>query len=185
MKKFVHDHVVSITAILSVISLGLVFYTAGGYIPSQYLPRNDFILNLIPHFNAVLSIIAILSISKAVSYAIRGEIENHQKTMLFSFGVFVLFLTLYLYKVAIVGTADFGGPENIKMFIYLPFLLIHIALAVICVPLVFYSLSIGLTHTIEEIKGTRHAKVGRVATKLWIISFLMGGIVYLMAYQAY
>ncbi len=185
MKKFVHDHIVSMTVVLSVISLGLIFSTAGGYIPAQYLPRNDFILNLIPHFNAILSIIAILSISKAVSHAIRGEIENHQKAMLFSFGVFILFLILYLYKVAILGTAEFGGSENIKMFIYLPFLLIHIALAVICVPLLFYVLSIGLTHTVEEVKGTRHAKVGRIAAKLWIISFVMGGLVYLMAYQIY
>ncbi len=185
MKKFIHDHIVLVSAILSIVSLSLVFGAAGGYLPAEYLPRSDALINIIPHVNAFLSILAIVTILKGVSYIRNKEIERHNKTMILAFIIFATFLTLYLYRVAIVGPAVFGGPENIYLFIYLPFLAIHILLAVICVPLLFYVLTIGLTYSPGEIPGTSHRRVGKVAYKLWLIAFIMGSIVYLMAYHIY
>ena len=185
MKKFIHDHIVLVSAILSTVSLSLVFGAAGGYIPVEYIPRSDTLLNVIPHINAFLSILAIATILKGVSYIRNKEVERHNKTMILAFIIFATFLILYLYRVAIVGPVEFGGPENIYLFIYLPFLAIHILLAVICVPLLFYVLTIGLTYSPGEIPGTSHRRVGKVAYKLWIIAFVMGSIVYLMAYHLY
>ena len=184
MKKFIHDHIVLVSAILSIVSLSLVF-GAAGYIPVEYIPRSDTLLNAIPHINAFLSILAIATILKGVSYIRNKEVERHNKTMILAFIIFATFLILYLYRVAIVGPVEFGGPENIHLFIYLPFLAIHILLAVICVPLLFYVLTIGLTYSPGEIPGTSHRRVGKVAYKLWIIAFVMGSIVYLMAYHIY
>ena len=185
VKKFVHDHIVLVSALLSIVSLSLVFGAAGGYIPAEYLPRSDPVLKVIPHFNAFLSILAIITILKGVSHIRNKDIERHNKTMLLAFTIFATFLILYLYRVAIVGPAEFGGPENINLFIYLPFLAIHILLAVICVPLLFYVLTIGLTYAPGEIPGTSHRRVGKVAYKLWLIAFIMGSMVYLMAYHIY
>jgi len=185
VKQFIHDHVVLVSAILSIVSLSLVFGAAGGYIPAEYLPRSDPLLRVIPHFNAVLSILAIFTILKGVSHIRNKDIDRHNKTMLLAFIIFATFLVLYLYRVAILGPADFGGPENIYLFIYLPFLAIHIFLAVICVPLLFYVLTIGLTYEPTDIPNTLHRKIGKIAYKLWLIAFIMGSMVYLMAYHIF
>jgi len=105
--------------------------------------------------------------------------------MLTSLVLFVAFLALYLYKVALEGPAAFPGPETIYQFVYLPTLAIHIALAIVCVPLLYYALLLALTRPIEELPRTNHRRVGRVAASLWLISFALGVVVYAMLYVIY
>jgi putative membrane protein len=105
--------------------------------------------------------------------------------MLTSFGLFVAFLAGYLYRLVLVGTATFPGPETVYTYVYLPFLAIHILFAIICVPFVFHALFLAATRPYEELYATRHAQVGLVGASLWLVSFAMGIGVYLMLYQLY
>jgi putative membrane protein len=102
-----------------------------------------------------------------------------------SLALFVTFLTLYLYRVSLLGPAPFPGPAVVERFVYLPILAIHVSLAIICVPLLYYVLLLALTRPVEALSETNHPRVGRVAASLWMVSFALGIVVYLLSYVIY
>ena len=186
MSEWARENVPMLTALLSVVALALVFGAVGGIIPSSVLPRaSDGTLNAIPHFNAVVSATAIVTIILGWRAIARGDVQRHKAFMLTSFGLFVAFLVAYLYRLTLVGTVEFPGPETVYSYVYLPFLLVHILLAIACVPFVFYALLLASTRPYQELYHTRHAQVGFVAAVLWLISFSMGIGVYLMLHHIY
>ncbi len=186
MQDWARDNVPLLTAGFSAVSLALVFGAVGGAIPDTLLPRaSDAVLAAIPHFNAAVSAVAITTIILGWRAISSGEIRRHRTFMLASFGLFVVFLVGYLYRLVLVGTAEFPGPETVYTFIYLPFLAIHVLLAIVCIPFVFYALLLAATRPYEELYRTRHAQVGLVAAVLWLISFAMGIGVYLMLHHVF
>jgi putative membrane protein len=100
-------------------------------------------------------------------------------------GLFVVFLVLYLYKVSLQGPAPFPGPDTIYRFVYLPTLAIHILLAIVCLPLLYYVVLLALTRPVSELRGTSHARIGRLAASLWLVSFVLGNVVYAFLYVVY
>jgi putative membrane protein len=186
MNRQLRDRVPQLTILLSVVSLALVFAAAGRAIPTSLLPPvPDAVLAVIPHVNAVLSLLAIATISLGVYWIRRGAVARHRAAMLTSFALFVAFLVLYLLKVAIEGPSTFTGPDWVAAFVYYPTLAIHIVLAIAAIPLVYHALLLAATHDIGELSATRHPRVGRAAAALWLISFVLGLIVYAILYVAY
>jgi putative membrane protein len=185
MQSWARDHVPALTGLLSAVSLALVFGAALQVLPTNGLPAPESFLSTIPHVNAVVSTVAIVTIAAGVHSARRGEYRRHRALMLVSVALFAVFLVLYLYKVSIQGPAPFPGPETVYRFVYLPVLAIHILLAVVCVPLLYYVLLLGLTRPVEEVLGTAHRRIGRIAASLWLISFVLGNVVYAMIYVVY
>ena len=186
MSEWPRENVPLLTALLSVVSLALVFGAVGGIIPSSLLPRtSDAVLEAIPHFNAAVSATAIVTIVLGWRAISRENVQRHKAFMLTSFGLFAAFLVAYLYRLTLVGTAEFPGPELVYSYVYLPFLAVHILLAIACVPFVFYALLLAATRPYQELYHTRHAQVGFVAAVLWLISFSMGIGVYLMLHHVY
>ncbi|MDZ5810895.1 DUF420 domain-containing protein [Halorubrum sp. AD140] len=186
MFEWARENVPLLTALCSVVALAAVFGAVGGAIPSAVLPRaSDAALAAIPHFNAAVSATAIATILFGWRAISRGNVRRHRALMLTSFGLFVAFLAAYLYRLIHVGTAEFPGPETAYTYLYLPFLGIHILLAIACVPFVFHALLLAATRPYEELYHTRHAQVGLVAAVLWLISFTMGIGVYVMLYHAF
>ncbi|WP_410767057.1 DUF420 domain-containing protein [Haloferax sp. DFSO60] len=180
------NHIHGLTAILTLVSLALVFGAVLGAIPRTVIPQAPTtVLDAIPHVNAAISTVAIVTIVAGIRFIRQGEPEKHQRMMLTSFGLFAAFLVLYLYKVAVAGTSDFGGPQVVYQFVYLPTLAIHMLLAIACIPLLYYVLLLALTRPISEVFGTKHARVGRIAASLWLISFLLGNVVYGLLYVVY
>ena len=179
------EHVPLLTAVLSVASLALVFGAVLGAVPAGALPHAPGLVAAIPHLNAAISLVAIGTIAVGWRGIRRGAVRRHRAAMLASAALFAAFLLLYLYKVVLEGAAPFPGPEAIYRFVYLPLLAIHILLAVVCVPLLYYVLLIGLTHPVAEIPATRHPRVGRIAAALWLVSFALGVVVYLLLYVVY
>jgi putative membrane protein len=55
-------------------------------------------------------------------------------------------------------------------------------LAMVAIPLVYYALLLAGTRPVSEIYDTKHARVGRLAATLWVVSFALGIVVYLMLY---
>jgi putative membrane protein len=87
--------------------------------------------------------------------------------------------------VSILGPSGFAGPEAVYQFVYLPVLAIHMLLAIVCIPLLYYVALLALTRPVSEIPGTKHKRIGRVAAALWLTSFVLGNVVYLLLYVVY
>jgi putative membrane protein len=180
------NRVPELTAILSAVSLALVFGAVLGVIPRSVVPRlPDSILGAIPHVNALISTVAVVTILAGVVFARRGAFRNHRAMMLASALLFAAFLVLYLYKVTLEGPATFPGPDAVYRWVYLPLLAVHILLAIVCIPLLYYVLLLATTRPIAALADTAHARVGRVAAALWLISFVLGNAVYLLLYVVY
>jgi putative membrane protein len=184
-RRWARQHVPLLTAVLTVVSLAVVFGAALQAIPTEPLPAPERLLSAIPHVNAVISLAALGTITGGVRAIRNGEVSKHRALMLASFGLFVLFLGLYLYRVAILGPSEFPGPAVIETYVYLPILIVHILLAIVCVPFVFYALLLAGTRPVSAIYETNHKRAGRIAAVLWLISFAMGIVVYAMLYQIY
>lgn len=187
MESWTREHVPALTGLLSAVSLALVFGAALRVLPTGGIPAPAGLLAAIPHVNAVVSTAAIGTIVAGVLAARRGEYERHRALMLASLGLFAAFLVLYLYKVSIQGPAGFpaGAPVVVERFVYYPVLAIHILLAVVCVPLLYYVLLLAVTRPFPEVFETRHKKVARVAASLWLVSFFLGNVVYALLYVVY
>jgi putative membrane protein len=182
----VGENVPAVTALLTVVSLVLVFSAALGVVPSGLLPRAPTaVLDAIPAVNAVISLVAIGTITAGWRAIRRGNVRRHARLMGTSFALFATFLVLYLYRVSLLGPTDFPGPAAVEQFVYLPLLGIHILLAIVCVPLLYYVLLVAATRPVSEVYGSLHPRVGRVAASLWLVSFTMGVAVYAMLYVVY
>ena len=186
MNGFVRRHVPAVTGVLSAVSLALVFGVALRVVPAEALPdAPDYLLAAIPHVNAAISVVAIGVIGAAWRAIRRGDVERHRRGMLAGVVLFAAFLALYLYRVAVEGPTHFAGPAAVEQFVYYPLLGIHVLLAVVCVPLLYYVLLLAVTRPVAELAATNHPRVGRVAASLWLISFALGIVVYLLLYVVY
>jgi len=180
------NRVPELTAILSLASLALVFGAVLGAIPRGAIPRPpEGVLAAIPHVNAAVSTVAVVTILAGVGFARRREFRKHRVAMLCSAGLFAVFLVLYLYKVALEGPAEFPGPATLYRLVYLPLLAVHVLLAVVCIPLLYYVLLLATTRPVSALADTAHARVGRAAASLWLISFVLGNVVYALLYVVY
>lgn len=174
------ERVPELTALLSVVSLALVFGAVLGYIPETLLPYSGPLVTVIPHLNALISATAIVTILVGVRAIRQRNVATHRLSMLTATGLFALFLMLYLYRVSLEGPTPYSGPDWFKLYVYLPMLAIHILLAIVCVPLVYYALLLAWTHEMSELPRTNHPRIGRLAAGLWLISFSLGIGVYLV-----
>ena len=184
-KAWARERVPALTAVLSGVSLALVFGAALQLLPVEALPQPETLLAAIPHLNVVISLAAIGTILAGWRAIRRGAVMKHRALMVASFALFAVFLALYLYRVAILGPGEFPGPDAVRTFVYLPILAVHILLAVVCVPFVFYALLLAGTRPVSDIYATNHRRVGQIAATLWLISFSMGIVIYLLLYVLY
>lgn len=187
MQQQVRAHVPALTGLLTVVSLAFVFGAALGYVPSTLVPgAPDWVITTIPLLNAVISAAAIGTISLGWYRIRQGRIESHRRAMLVSTGLFVSFLALYLYRLILLGGPEpFPGPDVVYQFVYLPLLSIHILLAMVCIPLLYYVLLLAISYPVRELGRTRHPSVGRIATSLWLVSFTLGIVVYVLLHAVY
>jgi putative membrane protein len=183
MDETVRRRVPLLTGLLTLVSLGLVVGAVTGALPSALLPRAPaWLFAAIPHVNAALSLTAIVTIVAGVRWIRRGAVARHRRAMLVSLALFATFLLLYLYRVAVLGPTEFAGPELLYTYLYLPLLAVHMLLAVVCIPLLYYVLLLALTHPVAALGDTSHPRIGRVAAALWVTSFALGVVVYAMLY---
>ncbi|MCH7913082.1 MAG: DUF420 domain-containing protein, partial [Deltaproteobacteria bacterium] len=112
-------------------------------------------------------------------------IKLHRIVMPSALGLIFLFLVMYVTRIYLGGVKEFPGPESLYLYLYLPVLIIHVTLSIICIQPVLYVASIGLTNRIEHIPRTKHKLVGRIAVPMWILSLTLGLIVYTLLYREY
>lgn len=176
------DHVLATTALLSAVSIALVVAAARQAVLPAVLPRPPSgVLAAIPHVNAVVIGMAFLAVAQGWRWIRAGEIRRHRLAMGSGFALFVAFLVLYCYRVALHGPTAFGGTGLMRTA-YLAVLGVHVALAVVCIPLVYHVLLLAVTRPVDEIPLTDHPRIGRVAASLWLTSFVLGEVVYVALY---
>lgn len=187
MTALARRHVPALTGLLSVLSLALVFAAAGGRIPPSAVPTPpQWVLDVIPTVNAVISLLAIGTISLGWRAIRRGNVDRHRLAMIVSAILFAAFLVCYLYRLVVLGGASpFPGPDAVYRFVYLPILAIHILLAIVCIPLLYYVLLLAATHSVADLRTTAHARIGRIVAPLWLTSFALGIVVYVLLHLLY
>jgi len=84
--------------------------------------------------------------------------------------------------VTLEGPTDFAGPAAVETYVYLPLLAIHILLAIVAIPAVYYTLLLAASYPVSELGRTNHPRAGKLAASLWLISFTLGVVVYAMLY---
>ncbi len=191
----IRDHPKAVTALLSIVGYAAV---AGVFLvpsfqalfPSLTEGQVDTLAHAIAVVNTITTVLLI-----AGWYWIRtDQVRKHAHAMVSSFVLILVFLAMYLPKVAGGGTKEFvldSAYSWVPLWewiypAYLIMLAIHILLSILAVPLVLYAITLGLTHTPTELRTeTPHAKIGRIAAGTWILSLVLGVVTYLMLNHLY
>lgn len=139
---------------------------------------------MLSHSIAVINASAVLCLLVGWYWIRRNAVFKHRIAMSTAFGLIVLFLVLYLLRIGGGGTKEFVGPSLVTAG-YLIMLAIHIVLSVLAVPLVLYVLILGISHTPPELRRTPHARIGRLAAGVWIVSLVLGLVTYVMLEHLY
>jgi len=150
--------------------------------------QSDFVnqlLAFLPHAIAFVNALALVLLSYGWWFIRNGFIKLHRIVMVSALGLIFLFLVMYVTRIYLGGVKEFPGPESVYLYVYLPILIIHLTLSIICIQPVLYVASIGLTHGIEHIPRTKHKIIGRVAVPMWILSLTLGLVVYIFLYRIY
>ncbi|MDZ7730394.1 MAG: DUF420 domain-containing protein [Natrialbaceae archaeon] len=186
MQSSAREHVPALTAIVSLVAIGLVVTAAGGLVPSGSLPMpSQRFISLIPSLNVLISLAAIGTILAGWRWIRRGNVSAHRRSMLGALVLFTTFLALYCYRLITIGGATpFEGPAWVYSYVYLPVLATHILLALVCIPLLVYVLLLAMTRPESAIYQSPHRRVGRIAAPLWITSFALGIVVYALVHTS-
>lgn len=177
---------------LSVLGYALVIGAFEGVLPGVPELGRDTVL-LFGDLIAVVNTLALLTLLLGLRFIRHGRIRRHRAAMLTAFGLILVFLVLYLWKVGggfeksivIAESAPLGVYAGIVRAVYLIMLAIHIILSVVAVPVVLHAVVLGLTHEPAELPGTAHPRVGRVAVAAWSLSLFLGVVTYLLLNHVY
>jgi len=172
--------------IVTIVAYGILSFVFFREKPS--VARSDFVnqlLVILPHAIALVNALALVLLGAGWWLIRRGHVGLHRITMPTALGLISFFLMMYVARIFLGGIKEFAGPENIYYYVYLPVLVIHLALSIVCIQPVLYVALIGFTHRIENIPRTKHKLVGRIAVSLWILSLALGLVVYVMLYRSY
>ncbi|MDZ7747084.1 MAG: DUF420 domain-containing protein [Halobacteriales archaeon] len=181
--SIVKRHPRAVVAVLSIVGYVLVIGTL--YVGLPIYPEIGLgTVNLLSHAIALVNTVAVCCLVAGWYHIRQGNVETHRRLMIVSFVLIMIFLVMYLLKTGGGGRKDFIGPD-LPYYLYLTMLGIHIVLSALSVPLVLYNITIGLTHSIDEIRQTAHARVGRIAVAVWSVSLTLGVLAYLLLNHVY
>ncbi|RJT06743.1 MULTISPECIES: DUF420 domain-containing protein [Halococcus] len=188
----VKSHPLLTTAVLSVIGYVLVLGTFAGFV-NLFPPIGNDTVILFSDLIAVINTCALTALLVGFYFIRTGQIRKHRAAMLTAFGLIMVFLVCYLWKVGggfekeiVIEQGQFlAAYAGVVRPAYLVMLAIHILLSAVAVPVVIYPVVVGLTHTPSEIEETAHARVGRVAVASWSLSLFLGVVTYFLLNHVY
>lgn len=181
----------AVTAVASVVGYTVVAAAFAGVIPFPSL--TDPQVALFSDLIAVVNTVALASILLGWRWIRRGQVQRHRTAMLVAFGLILLFLLLYIWKLSGGFTKEFVVPDgtplaayaDVVSLAYLVMLFVHVMLSILAVPVVLYAVVLGLSHTPTELTETSHARVGRIAAASWAVSLALGVLTYLLLNHVY
>ncbi|WP_418282412.1 DUF420 domain-containing protein [Halorubrum sp. DTA98] len=176
----------ALTALLTVVGYGAVL---GAFLVPEFqalfpdLSRG--VVEFLTHAIAAVNSVTVVCLALGWYWIRRDEVRKHATAMATSFVLILVFLGMYVPRVAGGGTKYFVGPD-LAYYAYLLMLGIHIVLSIVSVPVVLYAVILGLTHTETELRTeTPHATIGRIAAGSWLISLVLGIVAYVLLNHVY
>lgn len=109
----------------------------------------------------------------------RGKIDLHRTMMTAAFGLGALFLICYVTYHISNPANRFAGEGAIR-YIYFFFLITHIGLSLVVLPLVLRAITYAFTNRFDA-----HKKIVKYAFPIWLYVSATGVIVYLLLYQLF
>jgi len=144
-----------------------------------FLPKGDpneinpWIYNL-PFINAIINTLTAILLILGVYFVKNAKVQNHKICMISSFILGALFLVFYVIYHSNAPSTAFGGEGFIR-YVYFFFLLSHVLLAFIVVPLVLSAIYFAVSEKIES-----HRKIVKFTFPVWLYVSVTGIIVYFM-----
>jgi putative membrane protein len=143
------------------------------YFPNSFrIPGAE--VKFLPPLNAVLNSLTAVCLLLGYYFIRRKQVARHRAMMGSAFALGGIFLLSYVLYHSQVDSTRFGG-EGVIRYVYFFLLLTHIALAVVTVGLVLFTLYFALTE-----QFTKHRKIARWAFPVWLYVSVTGVIVYFM-----
>ncbi|PSP76986.1 DUF420 domain-containing protein [Halobacteriales archaeon QS_1_68_20] len=181
----------AVTAVVSVVGYAVVGAAFAGALPFPSLSTAG--VNLFAALIAVVNTIALTSILLGWRWIRRGEVQRHRRAMLLAFGLIIVFLFLYVWKLSGGFTKEFVVPEGAPLaafagavsIAYYVMLFVHVVLSIVAVPVVVHAVVLGLSYTPSELADTNHARIGRIAAASWAVSLALGVITYFLLNHVY
>lgn len=136
-------------------------------------------MHLLPLICTSLIVVSAIFLAFGWAQIRKGNREAHQKLMLVSAALALLFFVLYMTRTLVVGNTTFDGPASIKMWYHI-FLFFHIILATLAG---VFGL-VTLNHAFKS-RWKVHRKIGRITGVMWLITAPTGVIVYILLYVLY
>jgi putative membrane protein len=184
LRANVHDSVLEVTVVLSVVGFLLVAGTFAGWFESVYPSLSDGQVKFLAHLIAVINTTALASLITGVYFIKNRDVKRHRAAMVTAFTLILAFLVVYLLKVGGGFERELVASDPVRA-VYLVMLAVHIFLSIVSMPLVVYVVLLGLTHSPAELVESRKARVGRIAASAWILSLFLGVVTYLMLNHAF
>ena len=128
----------------------------------------------LPLYNAIINTLTAVLLVAGVLFIKNAKVNYHKICMISAFVLGVIFFIFYLTYHSNAASTKFGGEGSIRLF-YFFFLISHILLAFIVVPLVLSAIYFAVTDKIEK-----HKRIVKYTFPVWLYVSVSGVIVYLM-----
>ena len=143
-----------------------------------YLPKNSdemspWLYNL-PLLNAFINTFTAIILVMGYYFVKNSMVKYHKISMISAFILGTLFLVFYIIYHSSAPSTKFGGEGVIRM-VYFFFLMTHILLAFIVVPLVLSAIYFAVFDKI-----TSHRRIVKYTFPVWLYVSITGVIVYMM-----
>ena len=139
----------------------------------------DIDFTFLPPFHATLNGIVAVLLVIALYFIKRKQVELHKKTILVAIALSILFLLSYVVYHFTTDETLYCKEGGIR-YVYFFFLITHIILAAISLPLILLTLIRALTGSFE-----RHRKMAKWVWPIWFYVAITGPVCYLMLSPCY
>lgn len=144
------------------------------YLPKSETSKIDSWLYSLPFYNAIINTLTAILLILGFYFVKQAKVTYHKMSMISAFILGSLFLVFYVIYHSNAPSTKFGGEGMIRN-IYFFFLISHILLAFIVVPLVLSAIYFAVFGKIEK-----HKKIVKFTFPVWLYVSITGVIVYLM-----
>ena len=128
----------------------------------------------LPFVNAIINSLTSILLVLGVYFVKSNNVKLHKMNMIAAFLLGCVFLIFYVIYHSNAPSTKFGG-EGIIRYVYFFFLITHILLAFIVVPLVLSAIFFAVSDKIEK-----HKKIVKYTFPVWLYVSVTGVIVYFM-----
>jgi putative membrane protein len=131
-------------------------------------------LSFLPPIYATVNGITAVLLVAAVMAIKNGNRKRHELLMKMAIGCSIVFLGMYVAYHMTAESTKYGG-EGVLKYVYFFFLITHIVLSIVIIPLVLITYVRALAS-----KFDKHKKIAKITFPIWLYVAVTGVIVYLM-----